>query len=408
MRVSFSILILLAVAVLGGQVALSMQEAPAVAPAPEAAPVPAPVAENPHDSDQACDTCHTSAEPKAGDAALKHCPRPHSEANGHSDKEAPDVFLIDKLSEIYVGVVFPHKLHAAMTEMVGGCETCHHRNPPGPILQCSQCHNGGSDPADLNMPGLKGAYHRQCLGCHREWTHETDCVVCHAKRIPGQAPPAKPDPTDIMGKLHPNIEVPDLRVYKTAELTDTPVVSFHHKEHVEAFGLKCTACHVEESCSSCHDAQNHVPKPRTDPHQDCAKCHEKEIGDDCTYCHKAEETKGFNHEAVTGHALKPFHQTVQCRKCHEGEGRMQPVTKTQCAECHAADWIPENFDHAQTGKPLDELHAGLDCADCHTEGLDKPVTCKTCHDDGRTAFKAPEAEAAPEDAPAPEAVAPVQ
>ena len=33
----------------------------------------------------------------------------------------------------------------------------------------------GVENADLRMPNLKGAYHRQCLNCHRDWAHENEC-----------------------------------------------------------------------------------------------------------------------------------------------------------------------------------------------------------------------------------------
>src|SRR5690606_36334872 len=126
-----------------------------------------------------------------------------------------------------------HKLHAPMGEMGEGCTICHHRNPEGPILKCSECHGGPSNPVNLKQPGLKGAYHRQCLGCHREWTHETDCAVCHAKREPGVQPKLPLDPTDIMGMLHPNIEVPDEKVFEIEDemMSDPKFVTFHHKQH---------------------------------------------------------------------------------------------------------------------------------------------------------------------------------
>ena len=230
-----------------------------------------------------------------------------------------------------------------------------------------------SNPSDLEQPGLKGAYHRQCLGCHREWTHETDCAICHVKKVPGKVDvPA--DPTDIMGRLHPNIEVPSEKVYATKSLEETPVVTFRHKEHAESFGLKCVECHRQENCSSCHDPkQSHEPRVRKDPHEDCTRCHEKELSDNCGYCHTKEKTTGFDHAAVTGYTISPFHAGLSCKQCHSGAGRFQKASK-DCATCHPKDWKPKtaDFDHAKTGQPLDELHKGLECKDCHAEGMGKP------------------------------------
>jgi hypothetical protein len=333
-----------------------------------------------------CSTCHVSGEPTAENAELLSCPRPDAEPEAeHHQSEAPDVFILDKLSDIYVPVVFPHKLHAGMTEMGQGCHVCHHRNPPGPILSCDECHGGPSNPENLRQPGLKGAYHRQCLSCHREWTHETDCVICHARKDPNVtfAPPS--DTSDIMGMLHPNIEVPDVKVYVAEELEDTPYATFHHKEHVELFGLQCVDCHREESCNNCHDTMARPARVREDPHEDCVLCHQPEVDADCTFCH-AEAPKGpFDHETRTGFSLTAFHAELGCRECHEGKTRFAKV-EADCTSCHGMDWAPTDFDHARTGVTLDETHIAIDCIGCHNDGIGQPVTCVFCHDDGRTTF----------------------
>lgn len=330
---------------------------------------------------RACSNCHVAEAPTPDSAQLKTCAR--TEAAGaptQSSSEAPDVFLLDQLTEIYVPVVFPHKLHAAMTEMGGGCIVCHHRNPPGPILACRECHGEPSNPVNLGQPGLKGAYHRQCLGCHREWTHDTECVVCHAKREPGMVFQAPADSTDIMGMLHPNIEVPDIKVYRTEELEDTPIVTFHHKEHVELFGRRCVDCHRQESCTRCHDIRNRQPHVRDDPHEDCVGCHRESVDDDCAFCHAEIERGGFNHLRRTAFDLIPLHQGVGCRQCHAHEQRFAGLD-SNCGSCHGKDWQPDAFDHGVTGVPLDELHADFDCVDCHIQGLGKAATCDTCHDE---------------------------
>jgi len=108
-----------------------------------------------------CGDCHITDSPTPGSAALKSCDRPQPNARG--TETPPDFFIIGGISEIYVPVVFPHKLHAAMTDMTEGCSVCHHKNPKGPTLQCKECHGGPSNPVNLEQPSLKGAYHRQCL-----------------------------------------------------------------------------------------------------------------------------------------------------------------------------------------------------------------------------------------------------
>ncbi|MBX7256979.1 MAG: cytochrome c family protein [Candidatus Hydrogenedentes bacterium] len=344
-----------------------------------------------------CNVCHESEAPtSAEDAKLKNCPRPHEAPAKIEDNPSPDFVIMDQLSELYVPVVFPHKLHASMTDMGVGCATCHHANPDGHILKCSACHNGPSEATNLEKPSLKGAYHRQCLNCHREWDHKTDCAICHAKRAPGVEVKLPTDPTDIMGSLHPNIEAPDTKVYDAKELEDAPVVTFHHREHVDVFGLRCVDCHRKQNCSTCHDNGKREPHVRQDPHEDCVRCHEKETTDNCTYCHATEPTQGFDHERVAGVALAAYHKELSCRQCHGGAARMQPVD-AKCETCHAPDWTPEKFDHSVTGLVLDENHIELDCIACHPNGMGKPTDCSACHDDGRTTFPPPEEAAKPKE-----------
>ena len=91
-----------------------------------------------------------------------------------------------------------------MAEMWDGCETCHHYSPTtkpsaqalttakahapnqadaAVIPACKSCHSVEVNPTtEIRMPSLKGAYHRQCLNCHREWTQANACVICHAAR----------------------------------------------------------------------------------------------------------------------------------------------------------------------------------------------------------------------------------
>jgi hypothetical protein len=50
---------------------------------------------------------------------------------------------------------------------------------------CESCHGEPFDEAELHTPGLFGAYHRQCIGCHQEMEIEPqaqDCEGCHAPK----------------------------------------------------------------------------------------------------------------------------------------------------------------------------------------------------------------------------------
>lgn len=337
----------------------------------EAAPEPLAAAPQ----ERGCAACHTCPNPTKESPCLVPCPRLATD-------QGPDVVLLDQLSEQYVPVIFAHKLHAQMTKIVGGCELCHHNHPPGRIVPCRDCHPAASPSPDFAQPGLKGAYHRQCLNCHREWSHETECAVCHAKRAATTAAVHLPDPSDIMGVLHPNVEEPVQVVFETTH-EEGRLVTFRHQEHVERFGFKCVDCHREEGCSRCHDPKNrqHGTQTLEEHHRPCAICHEgvSEEKQACQHCHSESETPPFDH-ASTGWPLSRYHQPLNCRSCHKAQWRFAPL-EPDCLSCHQ-DWSPGKFDHAVTGQLLNENHVESACTDCHLEGkFDRPPSCAECHEE---------------------------
>lgn len=87
-------------------------------------------------------------------------------------------------------VTFPHEVHMNDIE----CLTCHHEYEDGenvldestleegnPDIRCSACHTADADIT------IKQAYHRQCMGCHRNLRKAGDatgpelCGECHVK-----------------------------------------------------------------------------------------------------------------------------------------------------------------------------------------------------------------------------------
>ncbi|MBM4397063.1 MAG: cytochrome c3 family protein [Deltaproteobacteria bacterium] len=401
----------------GEPIAKAVARAPVRQAAEAAGPLPANRIEG-HGTEGACEGCHSVADPVPGNAALKPCPR--KDARGHDPDQGPDVVRLAELRNQYQPVDFDHRHHARMAAMGNGCASCHHHEEEeGRIQPCKACHPaaaaGRTD--DLNKPGLKGAYHRQCLGCHREWSHVNGCGFCHMKAAkPGAETPR--DRTDIVGTPHPVVETRDTRVYKTSH-ADGPLVTFRHKEHVDRFGLRCVDCHRKEKCSRCHHTEEAGPAAdaKRVHHEPCRGCHEKEIAGSCGTCHDKVEKPAFahkwplgrQHEGLSCRACHPTGKPIgrisgQCRACHKDMKHAWPLGRNHasvacdschpkgqpygridktCRNCHKGWKDHRTFDHKVTGQALDETHRdNAACADCHPGGRwDRPPACKGCHDD---------------------------
>jgi hypothetical protein len=310
-----------------------------------------------------------------GAQAQSPIPNPQSPPTAHTQPAAmgPDRVMLNALESLYEPVPFDHRAHAGMAEMWGGCTTCHHRSPDpttrpaeaevihfkiqDAVVQvpaCKSCHEVSGSAEDIRMPNLKGAYHRQCLNCHREWMHGNACVICHKPKGKLAAQPAPaPPPTvdDIVGRMHPPIPEPAEKTYKTRYTpVDGPNVLFRHKEHTAGFGLKCVNCHHDDNCSHCH-----APG--------------------------AESKTGTQGPMKPGKTWRASH--APCMSCHK---------KDRCQHCHYQDdgTPPPAFEHAMTGQQLDADHAKLTCIQCHSGGggragqglkVEAPPTCggAACH-----------------------------
>jgi hypothetical protein len=322
-----------------------------------------------------CRTCHACDKPTKKDPCLKECPRAELITIHHTAEEGPGQILMDEFSEIsdqYGPVMFSHRVHSEMSEMAGGCALCHHNNPPGHILACRYCHEKQRARTDVSTPDLMAAYHRQCMDCHRAWTHDVSCVSCHALHT--EAPRStEPEST---GRIHPKIEEPDRLVYETG-YEDGEVVTFYHNEHVSLFGFECRDCHRKESCVRCHD-QRKTEKKDLQLHDRCSTCHDTE--DDCVHCHRSDIQPPFDHSRQTRFKLGAFHKDLPCKNCHGRKfKRLKPGRA--CVDCHAS-WTPETFDHKVTGLLLNEIHREIDCEECHAgRAYDEKPGCTACHED---------------------------
>ena len=334
-----------------------------------------------------CKKCHYCEKPTSENPCLKRCPR-HDLPAGHisTSSQQPDVIILKELESLYVPVVFSHKLHSEMADFSRGCSICHHHNPAGPILKCSSCHEKTSLRGDLHKPGLKGAYHRQCMGCHREWSHSTACGNCHALKSKKQTPEPQKNGGDLVGSAHPVIPEPDRIIFRT-DYKEGNLVTFYHDDHTKVFGLKCVDCHRQESCDTCHDTQKEkiTETHLTEPHDPCFQCHENH---NCNVCHTSEIRGNFDHLRRSGWALNKFHSKLKCRDCHQGRTIFAKLDNT-CLSCHKS-WLEKGFNHSITGLTLDETHKENACEDCHLDKrFDQPPSCDNCHDGYRYPVQRP-------------------
>jgi len=299
-------------------------------------------------------------------------------------KKAPGILIIEQLSDQYAPVRFNHKSHTQPMAVMGmECSACHHYSPPEYFPPCRKCHNQTrgkiSSTSPLNKPSLEGAYHRQCINCHREWSHDIECSSCHAKKDASK--PAKPGDavTEPADWEHPVMEPDDRTVYRTKYNGNT-TVTFLHKEHLELFEIKCVDCHREGNCSLCHDTaeQKEAVKGQSERHKSCVSCHALE--GNCQRCHTKTAKQGFDHGQRSGWPLKGYHLKLNCRRCHITKGKFGNL-ETGCNACHSA-WNTKNFNHIVTGVALDEEHQEIDCEYCHIDGkFDEEPSCSECHDD---------------------------
>ncbi len=329
-----------------------------------------------------CTSCHTCEVPTPENPCLRPCVR---DARMSMWAEIPlrlpaDILILDDLEDLYESVRFDHKVHADMAEMSNGCVTCHHFTPPGTEhAACRSCHATSPACPDIRMPGLKGAYHRQCLTCHREWSGSTACQACHLTKT-GRGIPASLDPRpsrdDVGGRAVGSVRPESVYVYGTSH-DPNPVVTFHHGQHAETYGQRCADCHSGDACGRCHnDKAEHVGIRHL---KTCCLCHQEK---NCNFCHDEKERPAFDHATSTGWPLAPFHSSVACTECH-GPGRDFRLPSTDCRSCH---------EHGQAGQ-FDHrvLSADVDCIGCHAEvgqagpGMrysHQPIEqgCTECHD----------------------------
>ncbi len=89
-----------------------------------------------------------------------------------------------------------HRIHQTHSETRGDCSVCHHKDDPEfdredleifKFSSCAACHEAPNTAEFPFKPGLKGAYHQQCIRCHEEQDDAAapvGCQDCHHERVP--------------------------------------------------------------------------------------------------------------------------------------------------------------------------------------------------------------------------------
>jgi hypothetical protein len=151
-------------------------------------------------SEGACAVCHSGPHVAAlpADGPPPTLEEVTLEALPATSDEFPEKVVIESLVDRYEPSTLPHskivgKLHTIIAEsnLAGRfhgatetmCDGCHHHTPAGTRPPpCRSCHSEVAD-ATRDKPGLKAAYHRQCMGCHIDMGIEKQgCTDCHAAR----------------------------------------------------------------------------------------------------------------------------------------------------------------------------------------------------------------------------------
>lgn len=289
-------------------------------------------------------------------------------------EHVPAVVVIDELAQHYGPVLFDHALHESMCEFTSGCGACHHEQAKGEtIAACAECHRLSDYGSTDAQPSLKAAYHRQCLGCHRDWSHANGCGFCHteATAIPLGDPASYG--ASFGTAMERRLRVQPTFVYETSR-PGIPFVTFQHADHTDVFGVACIDCHQDQSCSQCHGPEATSPRPSRE--QSCMGCHTDRS---CVFCHDVAPRERFQHTVSAGWSLDPWHEDLACAACHgQGTDFAAPTTDS-CRDCHRG--APSvAFDHAITGIPLAGSHADYDCLVCHYGGTSATPTCDRCHE----------------------------
>ncbi len=128
--------------------------------------------------------------------------------------DMPDQVSINSMTALFDGVEFDHAMHTDLGEDCSACHhhttgtgttdercvSCHADSDEVTSVGCRDCHAAEPFSAEyinreseeiyqfhIDRPGLKAAYHWNCIGCHEQMGGPTDCQDCHTRTPGGDA-----------------------------------------------------------------------------------------------------------------------------------------------------------------------------------------------------------------------------
>ena len=348
-------------------------------------------------------------------------PLPLEESITPSIADAPKLITLDnavinKHSDQYEPVRFMHAKHA---NVLKDCTICHHRmsrdekdtyGKPVKLAEliaeksvpegCAKCHGEPFDPQNLHTPGLKGAYHQLCMDCHQQSEQiphirgpilysamvrgpvartldtraPTDCLACHATKVPDHNALVKlDDSVDALGvtqnclSCHENAGKAILETAHWKWHGSSPYTVGHEnrndigKSHntinnfcinINGNWARCTSCHIGYGW----DDQNF-------DFNDMGKI-------DCLVCH---DTTGTYKKAPPGAGFPK--KDVDLVKVAKNVGR--PSRDTCGMNCHFLGGGGDAVKHGDMSSALSKPDKNFDVHMGSGDGMD--FKCQDCH-----------------------------